>query len=162
MPVFTRLQLTGTVLWSLQNSQPESRSPMVEQIQTTPPYETLVSSGVITPETSKTASSHTSTNSVTPSKEGDTVTLSESARASQLYLQGHTVTQIASLLGLPPATVESDLNITPTSSTTGVPTVLPTTAQSPATQVAPADASTPGHAAASPYTAPTAAVVKAS
>jgi len=137
---------------------------MVEQIQTTPPYEALVSSGAITPETSKTASSHSSTNSVLPSKEGDTVTLSESARASQLYLQGHTVTQIASLLGLPPATVESDLNIAPTSASgvTGITSVVPTTAQSPATQVTPADGSTAGHAASSPYTAPTATVEKAS
>jgi hypothetical protein len=128
---------------------------MVEQIQTTPPYDVLAAVGVTTADTKAATTNSTSSHSVTipPKKEQDTVTLSASVQANQLYLQGNSVTQIAALLGLPPATVDNDLNINPATSTVAA-TIQPTTAQTAAT-LTPADASTPYTAASSPYTAPT-------
>jgi hypothetical protein len=126
---------------------------MVEQIQTTPPYDVITSLNVNAAETklgtTPAAVTHTLS---TPKKEQDTVTLSASVQANQLYLQGNSVTQIAALLGLPTTTVDNDLNIAPDNSTAAQ-SVQPTTAQSGAT-LTPADASTPYTAASSPYTEP--------
>ncbi len=135
---------------------------MVEQIQTTPTYDVLNS--LASAQADAKAAAHQSASSQTaipPKKEQDTVTLSSSVQASQLYLQGHSVTQIAALLGLPTATVDSDLNINPSTATTGVGVPAATTAQSGAT-VTPADASTPYTAASSPYTEQTQATSQAS
>lgn len=134
---------------------------MVEQIQVTPPYESLVSSGITAPET-QTGSGHTTTPLPTSAgAAGDTVTLSASALANQLYLQGDSVAKISEVLGIPPTTVESDLNITADSTKTATPAVEATTAQTPG-QVTPADAGTPAHASASPYTAPSVTTEKIS
>ena len=126
---------------------------MVEQIQVNPPYDLVatLTSGAADPST-RTGTSHANSASVAQPnpKDRDTVTLSASAQASQLYLQGNSVTQIAALLGLPAATVDSDLNIKSTTSQS----VQPITAQTPATQIGQADAGTAAHAVASPYTAP--------
>jgi hypothetical protein len=133
---------------------------MVEQIQVTPPptYEALNTPHAATTAAAaatdpKTGTSHNGIPSVPPAKESDTVTLSASAQASRLYLAGRSVTEISALLGLPPATVDSDLNISQTSSTDGS-AIQPTTAQSSGTQVTQADAATPATASSSPYTAP--------
>ena len=133
---------------------------MVEQILVNPPYDLVatLTSGAADPST-KTGTSHSSSASPVQqkSKDADTVTLSASAQASQLYLQGNSVTQIAALLGLPAATVDGDLNIKSAASQS-VPSV---SAQTPASVGQP-DAGTPGHAASSPYTAPAIAESKLS
>jgi hypothetical protein len=123
---------------------------MVEQIQTTPPYDVVNS--LASAQADAKAAAHQSASSQTtipPKKEQDTVTLSASVQASQLYLQGNSVTQIAALLGLPTTTVDNDLNINPANATSTVQAA--TTAQSGATNT-PSDASTPYTAASSPYT----------
>lgn len=126
---------------------------MVEQIQTTPPYDVITSLNVNAADTKAATNPAAVTHTLSaPKKEQDTVTLSASVQANQLYLQGNSVTQIAALLGLPTNTVDSDLNITPDNST-ATQSVQPTTAQSAAT-LTPADASTPYTAASSPYTSP--------
>jgi hypothetical protein len=129
---------------------------MVEQIQVTPPYESLVSSGISTPD-AHVAAGQIGNQPTATNTEGDTVTLSASARANQLYLQGDSVAKISEVLGIPPATVESDLNIK-----AGTTSVQPTTAQAGSAQVTPADSGTPAHASASPYTAPVVTTEKVS
>ncbi len=126
---------------------------MVEQIQTTPPYDVITSLNVNAADTKAPTNAAPVTHTLsTPKKEQDTVTLSASVQANQLYLQGNSITQIAALLGLPTATVDNDLNINPATSIVQA-TVQPTTAQTAAT-LTPADASTPYTAASSPYTPP--------
>jgi cytochrome oxidase assembly protein ShyY1 len=125
---------------------------MIEPIQLNSPYDLLNSLPAYI-DTTPGLDPHT-VHAVEAPKENDTVTLSASAQANQLYLQGNNISQIAALLGIPPATVATDLNISQDSSPS-TPVVQATTAQSPATQVTPADASTPYKAASSPYTAAT-------
>lgn len=127
---------------------------MIEQIQPTPPYDGLPVLHVAAPPDTKVPTSTTSSPSIPSGKEVDVVTISASALANRLYLQGDNVTQISAQLGLTPATVESDLNITADSSVAAQ-TIPPINAQTPATQITPADASTPFTAAFSPFTAPT-------
>ncbi len=133
---------------------------MVEQVQTSPPYDVLTTLAVAPPPADAKASTGiASSHSTLSPKQVDVVTLSDSAQANQLYLQGNSVTQIAAQLGLPPATVESDLNISAVNSIVAQ-TIQPTTAQSPAGQIAPADASTPFSAVSSPFKIPAAMTEK--
>ena len=91
---------------------------MVDQIIHTPPYEAAAAFGVPTADTKPTSSTTSSSHAVVPPKQVDTVTLSASAQANQLYLQGDSIAQIAALLGLPTASVDKDLNISQTDSST--------------------------------------------
>ncbi len=129
---------------------------MVEQIQTTPPYDVLSTLGTAASDTKSSGTQSSTHAAATPSKkEDDTITLSAAAQANQLYEQGNSVSQIAALLGLPTATVDNDLNLnTNSDSSTTTQSVQPTTSQTPATQVSPADGATASTAASSPYTAP--------
>jgi hypothetical protein len=59
-----------------------------------------------------------------PESEGDTVTLSEAAQVSQLSGLGESASNIAQSLGIPVATVDLDLGIVATQ-TTSTPTQVP-------------------------------------
>jgi len=74
---------------------------------------------------------------VQPTESADTVKLSQTAQVSQLTTQGQSPSQIADALGIPVATVDSDLGIVAAkvssdSARAPAPTALPPTANAPA------------------------------